>query len=1412
MTLPSWTPYPGHTKLSLKQIRDEFGCTIIVPTPEIEIPRPPLSPPLYPPLPISIGSFTVTPTSFDETSNKIGTVTYSIANRRGLTLYAFVYHITTNAADFDGDTKWTITADSGSFTFTIKTDNITELSTEKFQIVFSVDETYDGAFYTSAELGILDTSTYPRYNPRILPVADATGSYITTTNTPITINVADAPPNSTFTSMKTFKPFDNFTVAAPWTPNPFITTTPQTIGADGKWTDSTYTYTVPGEYEYVFYFDNYSPSIIENGPNRTYKVTVNLTLGNWKLYPTTTSVIGGQANFTFKYEAPDVTDLKQLSWFVVNPGTTTNYSGAGIVTLGAAFNITRDNETNRIGEFTIRTSSVSADQDFEVVLFSGELNQSTKLIQSVTCKVQVKPIIPDLLVTPASTRKFYKETNQFIVSGSPNEVVEFVYVNPNAGNTNYVHYFDYYYDVQHAYETNKFGDASGKTAAQYAEYHYTNAGSREGRLNSAALKASEDKIIKSTVTLLASQSTIPGRGNAIVDFATVSFADEMRPRQTVYKFSFVGDKAENTKTSPLVRETTIFNEPRLFVSGPATVPFGSAINVTTWSSVGQAKVTYRGPTTGEANNDAAGYLVVNVGVGGTLSTNTLLKWYFNAEGVTRDRDVEYTCTIVETGLSVVNKTSLPGWKSSTFENTANNRSYTITVILGDDKKISLQNVVWAVRSTQTNSTGTLKKNNDAPVEIQFDAGGDWPMFYELGTVREPGQDVLEITTSTSTTKLTITINYILINEVFEVGLVGGPYERKPSVEYNPGTQVQFVLTGGYKLSPVQCSWVHDPSPNATTLDPTPGSDIITKTTDLNENGGWATTDSKYTTTWTQPGTYAVIAEFAATGNRRTAIVKFKRVYPYTVILEKTNAITASYFNDETMYARITGNPGEVINISSPMYYPSIPMYGCTKISIPNQSSPTTFRGVKKPFLHSEGMDARNLIAPYPGALMSAAEAEIWYLEINTDVKNDAYYKTRPREHYDTFGRNEGRMWPTYIGFPIRTVTLDANGEGRINLNGDFNRVIEVASSHYNRTTDPATSYMIVAGVRYNCGGRGHTMRTFDPNTLAVKFQKTYDTYGLTYIERSSDPDYSDPDPVQIRSFINDLKAIPAGDLVIINSFDAINMSWELNSIIIEILGRPPGMDNNAINRYWTWLTPSVGTARANQITIGYARQPDRLIYWTVEREQGIINYSYSLPGAANQYPFLAALNKPQFDPDESVAELWWKHPHLDAYSPSQSQQFPYRGRSKYNVSGGYKYKFVVRNSAGTPVTLSLDITRADGNEVIRKANLLDPATNGTLNNICPSPEADPYPYPVAGDPSTGDFYSDAQLKSNIIQIGTHQLGFGIYEYDIFDRREQGVLAQEVQTILPQAVTCGTDGYLRVRYDLIGYQRTVISKH
>ena len=60
-------------------------------------------------------------------------------------------------------------------------------------------------------------------------------------------------------------------------------------------------------------------------------------------------------------------------------------------------------------------------------------------------------------------------------------------------------------------------------------------------------------------------------------------------------------------------------------------------------------------------------------------------------------------------------------------------------------------------------------------------------------------------------------------------------------------------------------------------------------------------------------------------------------------------------------------------------------------------------------------------------------------------------------------------------------------------------------------------------------------------------------------------------------------------------------------------------------------------------------------------------------------------------------------------------------------------------------------------------------------------------------------FSDRRLKSNIVQVGTHPLGIGIYEYDIFGNRERGVMADEVAKVMPDAIVPHESGYMMVNY-------------
>jgi Chaperone of endosialidase len=61
------------------------------------------------------------------------------------------------------------------------------------------------------------------------------------------------------------------------------------------------------------------------------------------------------------------------------------------------------------------------------------------------------------------------------------------------------------------------------------------------------------------------------------------------------------------------------------------------------------------------------------------------------------------------------------------------------------------------------------------------------------------------------------------------------------------------------------------------------------------------------------------------------------------------------------------------------------------------------------------------------------------------------------------------------------------------------------------------------------------------------------------------------------------------------------------------------------------------------------------------------------------------------------------------------------------------------------------------------------------------------------------------LKHDIVMLGHLDNGLGFYRfsYNGSDKTYVGVMAQEVEAIMPEAVLRGSDGYLLVNYDRLG---------
>lgn len=89
---------------------------------------------------------------------------------------------------------------------------------------------------------------------------------------------------------------------------------------------------------------------------------------------------------------------------------------------------------------------------------------------------------------------------------------------------------------------------------------------------------------------------------------------------------------------------------------------------------------------------------------------------------------------------------------------------------------------------------------------------------------------------------------------------------------------------------------------------------------------------------------------------------------------------------------------------------------------------------------------------------------------------------------------------------------------------------------------------------------------------------------------------------------------------------------------------------------------------------------------------------------------------------------------------------------------------------------------------------------------------------TAGDSGSGSMAmkSERSAKENIVRIGDHSLGIGLYLFDYKPQyREQwgsgrqfGVMADEVETVIAEAVLVHPDGYRMVDYRMLGISHPI----
>jgi len=97
-------------------------------------------------------------------------------------------------------------------------------------------------------------------------------------------------------------------------------------------------------------------------------------------------------------------------------------------------------------------------------------------------------------------------------------------------------------------------------------------------------------------------------------------------------------------------------------------------------------------------------------------------------------------------------------------------------------------------------------------------------------------------------------------------------------------------------------------------------------------------------------------------------------------------------------------------------------------------------------------------------------------------------------------------------------------------------------------------------------------------------------------------------------------------------------------------------------------------------------------------------------------------------------------------------------------------------------------------------------TQGSMNNNTDS----------AGFPANTMGNCERRLKESIVEIGRHPLGISLYLFDYKPEfrddcghgRQFGVMAEEVERVMPEAVSFHSNGYKQVNYSLLNIRPAV----